>query len=187
MAPDAASKTPRFTHKPLDESEDCIRVFAISLITLKSLDIKCTVKYVRLSERPKYEALSYMWGDSSKTADILIDGEIFGVTANLRNALWYLSQPLRRCCRTPMWRASRSFQNTTQNGLLFASKRIHSLLTTRTFLFTEPTLINESAEMPSLLPEHPLAGCALTFSSPSGRASRHNVYSIGRHLTVAEL
>ncbi|KAK4452733.1 heterokaryon incompatibility protein-domain-containing protein, partial [Podospora aff. communis PSN243] len=92
MAPDPPSKTPRFAHQPLDESEDCIRLIEISPITPKSLEIQCIIKHVRLSERPQYEALSYMWGDSSKTMDILIDGKVFGVTVNLRDGLWYLRQ-----------------------------------------------------------------------------------------------
>ena len=37
-----------------------------------------------------------MWGDDSKTADILVGGAILKVTLNLRDALWFLRHRANR-------------------------------------------------------------------------------------------
>lgn len=85
-----AGDAPKFEYQPLDQSADCIRVIQILPMTKECVDIRCTIRHIKFSERPKYEALSYMWGDASKTADIFVDGAAFKVTLNLRDALWFL-------------------------------------------------------------------------------------------------
>ncbi|KAK0644334.1 heterokaryon incompatibility protein-domain-containing protein [Cercophora newfieldiana] len=87
-----------FQYEPLDRTQDCIRLIEMEPISRSRrlvsrewhLDVKCTIKQVAFSERPKYEALSYMWGNSSDQRDIEVNGKRFRVTENLYHALWFL-------------------------------------------------------------------------------------------------
>lgn len=49
--------------------------------------ISCTLSHQSLSAESKYEALSYVWGDPSRTFDILVDGCRFTIRQNLLDAL----------------------------------------------------------------------------------------------------
>jgi hypothetical protein len=71
---------------------------SIRLVTIKpnefSEPIECQLEYVdRLSEQLRYEALSYVWGDPTKTIPIKLSGHSFCVTLNLESALRYLRKP----------------------------------------------------------------------------------------------
>ena len=63
----------------------------VRLVTIKSgtppEPIQCNLSYVSLNDTPKYEALSYVWGDPSIRMPILLDEHPFGVTQNLDLAL----------------------------------------------------------------------------------------------------
>jgi hypothetical protein len=63
----------------------------IRLLTIEPGDgfgnIICTLSPVRLRDAPKYEALSYAWGNLDDTRTIVCDGEEIKVTANLYAAL----------------------------------------------------------------------------------------------------
>lgn len=54
---------------------------------LKSDPISCTLFKVSLDDRPRYDALSYVWGDPSDTRQIMVNGKEFSVTSNLFAAL----------------------------------------------------------------------------------------------------
>lgn len=47
----------------------------------------CSLACASLNEHPKYEALSYVWGDPSSTLEIELNGQPFRVTENLEAAL----------------------------------------------------------------------------------------------------
>lgn len=49
--------------------------------------IRCRLTHVSLDDNPKYEALSYAWGDPSTTVPMYLEDEIFTVTASLEAAL----------------------------------------------------------------------------------------------------
>ena len=54
-------------------------------------DIHCTIKAISLDDNPKYEALSYTWGDTAITKSIFIDKvKVVQVTTNLELALQHL-------------------------------------------------------------------------------------------------
>lgn len=55
-----------------------------------SLPIQVTVQNVSLLDPPKYKALSYVWGDASRTSPITVNGQVFQATTNLRDALQYI-------------------------------------------------------------------------------------------------
>src|SRR2546423_4132352 len=56
-------------------------------------EIRCELRRFSLDSRPRYEALSYTWGDPSDTRPIILDGCEVRVTVNLESALRRLRQP----------------------------------------------------------------------------------------------
>lgn len=54
--------------------------------------IRCSLYTAYLDDRPFYEALSYVWGDSQVCQTIIVDGKVTDVTTNL----WYALRRLRR-------------------------------------------------------------------------------------------
>ncbi|OCL14541.1 HET-domain-containing protein, partial [Glonium stellatum] len=55
--------------------------------------IQCSFNYVSLNDSPKYEALSYVWGDPNIRVPIVLDKHQFEVTQNLGLALQFLRLP----------------------------------------------------------------------------------------------
>ncbi|KAH8898939.1 hypothetical protein GQ53DRAFT_710804 [Thozetella sp. PMI_491] len=94
----ASSKS--FTYQPLDPNMDCIRLLHIQPATDDDEPIICTLEHVEFKGRPKFEALSYMWGDESVTFEIHIDGAKFEVGRNLRDGLRLLRT---RAATMPVW------------------------------------------------------------------------------------
>ncbi|KAJ1324631.1 HET domain-containing protein [Microdochium nivale] len=62
--------------------------------------LSCSLDIIKLDEKPKFIALSYVWGDSTKTKTVHVDGVAVEATENLHDALlWYRHyRP-----RTPIW------------------------------------------------------------------------------------
>jgi hypothetical protein len=54
-------------------------------------DLICAeLKVVSLDDSPRYEALSYVWGQSDETSTIQLENDTFVVTSNLHSALHHL-------------------------------------------------------------------------------------------------
>lgn len=86
--PDTLKSSDSFTYDRLDSSVDGIRLVVLE----PSLDpyeiVRCSLKYVAFSQKPKYEALSYTWGNQTENeVNILINGKLFAVGHNLWEAL----------------------------------------------------------------------------------------------------
>jgi hypothetical protein len=81
-----------YHYTPLDPSVDCIRLVILEPgpSSRTGQPIYCRLKHVPFSEKPKYEALSYTWGDESVKHRIVIDKRDFQVGINLLNALTHL-------------------------------------------------------------------------------------------------
>lgn len=82
-----------FFYEPLDPLRDCTRVVEIEPCKSRNatnLDLRCRVTQVLFSDRPKYRALSYMWGDESGRIPISLNGKRFSVAENLFRALCFL-------------------------------------------------------------------------------------------------
>ncbi|RDW91514.1 hypothetical protein BP5796_02679 [Coleophoma crateriformis] len=62
-------------------------------VSQSSNNIFCTVSHVSLDSAPPYTALSYNWGDESRTKSIYIDGASSMITENLECALRHLRRP----------------------------------------------------------------------------------------------
>jgi hypothetical protein len=52
--------------------------------------IRCNIQQVNLNDKPKYAALSYLWGTQDLVVPILVNGKKFMVTQNLGNALKHI-------------------------------------------------------------------------------------------------
>lgn len=55
--------------------------------------VQFSIKHANLVDDPRYEALSYVWGDPDDASEALVEGSLFStyeVRANLRSALFHL-------------------------------------------------------------------------------------------------
>ncbi|KAG4442145.1 hypothetical protein IFR05_002358 [Cadophora sp. M221] len=80
--------TTGFQYKKL-ESGSYIRLLILQPGAYED-SISCHVKHVDLESKPQYEALSYVWGDSSRTEEISCEGCPMTVTVSLHGALRHL-------------------------------------------------------------------------------------------------
>ena len=55
-----------------------------------------SMRIVHIDHTPPYEAISYVWGNPERTAEILCDEQVLGITASLSGAL----QRVRRADET---------------------------------------------------------------------------------------
>jgi len=81
-----------FPYLPLQPHSPLIRVVRLEPGSFDS-PIQCRLHHVDLDTRPKYEALSYVWGDPDATIPIELEAHSFPVTKNLECALRYLRYP----------------------------------------------------------------------------------------------
>ncbi|KAH7319034.1 heterokaryon incompatibility protein-domain-containing protein [Rhexocercosporidium sp. MPI-PUGE-AT-0058] len=84
-------ETDPFQHTPLNASIDGIRLLTLEPASSPDAVVKTSLHYVTFAEKPKYEALSYTWGD--ETADrerISINEKEFVVGRNLYEALKHI-------------------------------------------------------------------------------------------------
>jgi hypothetical protein len=91
--PASTSQAPRaFIYQPLDPDRDAdsIRLVLIQSRTKDDDLLSCSLIHVKFAEKPRYNALSYMWGDEAVKVDILLEGALFQVGQNLWDALDYL-------------------------------------------------------------------------------------------------
>jgi hypothetical protein len=77
-------------YKPLDATQDSIRLVYIHPADDPDAPIQCTISEAKFSERPQYEALSYMWGDEAVQRPIFVNGHQLQITQNLFDALHFL-------------------------------------------------------------------------------------------------
>ena len=78
-------------YQPLEDSNSNIRL--VYLYAGAGNDtIRLSLIHVSLRQAPKYDALSYRWGDSENGSTVLIDGFSLIVTPSLASALSNLRQ-----------------------------------------------------------------------------------------------
>jgi hypothetical protein len=85
--PDISEPSP---YQPLDHDIDCTRLLKIMPAKNEDDLIACDLIHVNFGKRPTFEALSYMWGESTAQATIVLNGAKFKVRQNLFDALHYL-------------------------------------------------------------------------------------------------
>lgn len=71
-----------FARRPLDRTRKQIRLIKLGQ-TVSNGIIECSIKTYDLDARPKYRALSYMWGSDWPARTILVDGKHLSIRNNL--------------------------------------------------------------------------------------------------------
>ncbi|KAH8767962.1 heterokaryon incompatibility protein-domain-containing protein [Hyaloscypha sp. PMI_1271] len=83
------------TYHHLDNASSEIRLLKLHKSPLQYRKLSCTLVQVPLAQAPKYQALSYVWGDPSDKIFITVNCADFGVTRNLYTALLRLRRRFR--------------------------------------------------------------------------------------------
>ena len=89
-----------YASEPLLEKVDSIRLVTVEPELSENGLTSCQLKTTAFARRPKYEALSYRWGDESTKKPILVNGIEMAVTTNLWAALQHFRTNPRG---TPVW------------------------------------------------------------------------------------
>ncbi|KAH6706404.1 heterokaryon incompatibility protein-domain-containing protein [Leptodontidium sp. MPI-SDFR-AT-0119] len=84
-----ASPQSKYIYTPLDPTTQEIRLSALHPNASLTAPVILTLSTASLATKPKYEAISYVWGDPTITAPISLDGVSVEVTTNLETALRY--------------------------------------------------------------------------------------------------
>ncbi|CAH0047200.1 unnamed protein product [Clonostachys solani] len=71
-------------YQPLNTDRQEIRL--IEVLSIEE-PVVCQISVVSLLEKPRYSALSYVWGDAANRETIMVNGMIIPVTVNLKAAL----------------------------------------------------------------------------------------------------
>ncbi|KAJ3497851.1 hypothetical protein NLG97_g1575 [Lecanicillium saksenae] len=89
----AATNEPKrlepYQSEPLLDNADSIRLITVERNLSANGLISCQLKTTAFAKRPKYEALSYRWGDETVKKSILVNGVEMAVALNLFAALDY--------------------------------------------------------------------------------------------------
>ncbi|KAB8201769.1 heterokaryon incompatibility protein-domain-containing protein, partial [Aspergillus parasiticus] len=81
---------------PLDPASREIRLLTILPSRESETPIECSLQVAPLDTYPRYEAISYVWGDIREMSDILLDGRTIQVPANVRRILHRLRHRKQR-------------------------------------------------------------------------------------------
>lgn len=81
----------RITYKPLDPNLRDIRLLRIYPGGYDEV-VRCSLSIVSLEHRPKFDALSYVWGDAGDTRTVYVDNVPFPATTNLESALRHIRE-----------------------------------------------------------------------------------------------
>ncbi|RAQ49421.1 hypothetical protein AFGD_002049 [Aspergillus flavus] len=81
---------------PLDTARREIRLLTIVPALSSKARIKCSLQVASLDSFPRYEAISYVWGDIQEKQDILLDGRTIQVPTNVRRILQRLRHRMQR-------------------------------------------------------------------------------------------
>lgn len=87
-------EVPEFVYKPLHAADSHIRLITIiDFDDTRPIPIHCKLTTWPISEAPKYQAISYTWGDKNSLATILMNSNRMQVSQNceytLKQATWY--------------------------------------------------------------------------------------------------
>ena len=88
IVPTSSSSSTIYNH--LENSDEIRLLYLLPRANEEDDMIRCSIKHVKLSESPVYEALSYMWGPKGDSKPICLEANIRYVRENLWTALYYL-------------------------------------------------------------------------------------------------
>lgn len=72
-------------YTPLEPGK--IRLVHLHPASDSKADVVCSLEYARLSDKPRYQALSYVWGSQKEPKEILLNGTTVLITQNLDKVL----------------------------------------------------------------------------------------------------
>jgi hypothetical protein len=94
VTPYALSRRSPYSDVPLPDTSDHLNDYIQDPFTrfvqvgfAEDGTVECTLHVAKLSQVREFEALSYTWGPSRPTANILLNGKAFGIRWNLLRAL----------------------------------------------------------------------------------------------------
>lgn len=76
-----------YFYRPLDHKRSEIRLLTLLPSSQTTDSVQCSLSHASLDDRPRFEALSYVWGPPLPAHDIVVDGTRCNVTTNLHQAL----------------------------------------------------------------------------------------------------
>lgn len=76
-----------WTHPPFKDAANQIRLLSISISDGENPMISCVCYVYDRKDAPRYNAISYTWGEAQDTKSITIDGQLFQVRSNCHHAL----------------------------------------------------------------------------------------------------
>ncbi|KIW20849.1 hypothetical protein PV08_01427 [Exophiala spinifera] len=88
--PPQGGSTTEFQYEELDPSVDCMRLIELDPGGDADDVPRCKLIHVTFGQKPRYQALSYMWGDVTIKKKISVEGKELLVGQNLWDALRYL-------------------------------------------------------------------------------------------------
>jgi hypothetical protein len=80
---------PAFKHQPLDDPAEQIRL--VEVISQPDTPLELSLSIHQITQDPDYHSISYTWGDSGLTEEIIINGRPTMVTKNCHYALTHVS------------------------------------------------------------------------------------------------
>jgi hypothetical protein len=87
-----SSQTPENSVYRILKKEDSIRLLILEP-GVSSDPIRCRIVNVRLSSKPRYEAISYTWGENDTPRTVTVNNNPFEITENLYQALRHFRLP----------------------------------------------------------------------------------------------
>ncbi|KAG5926091.1 hypothetical protein E4U42_003660, partial [Claviceps africana] len=96
----AAAAAEPYASRPLHRTADGIRIITVDADLDQHGRLVCRLHTTTFAQRPRYETLSYRWGDDAQTEAVVVNGVELRVTTNLWHALHYLREHPRD---TPIW------------------------------------------------------------------------------------
>ncbi|KAI0398952.1 heterokaryon incompatibility protein-domain-containing protein [Xylaria palmicola] len=81
-----------YSYRPLEDHTSQVRLLRLGRSSNADPLVYVSVKVAKLSEAPKYFAISYTWGDPEPERQVCIDGMIMKVRQNCFYALWQAQQ-----------------------------------------------------------------------------------------------
>lgn len=78
-----------YEYRPLDAEQKEFRLLTVQGYSISTDPVRCTMSHASLrnAQKPRYEAISYVWGDQTKRSFIIVDGKVLGVPASAEYVL----------------------------------------------------------------------------------------------------
>jgi hypothetical protein len=114
-------------YKALDRSQPSIRLLEIQPSSEPGDVVECQLLTVSLEKKPKYTALSYVWGADEGKKTIILDGTPVSVTQNLEAALSHLRNVVVPNTRSWPWTKPRFWADAICINQLDVLERNHQV------------------------------------------------------------